>query len=392
MNKRGACVNWLDFLYAVFSVMPRSLKLIYVNCLTYTKNLCFRRPQTPSKITFFVTSKCNAFCKFCFYKSNLNKSQNEVKLQEVEKIAHSLRNSASLVITGGEPFMRDDIFQLCRAFYIRKKTGDIRIATNGFLTKDILSVCGSILRESHINLTVQVSLDAIGKQHDDLRGVEGIFDRAMESIEGLVILSKKFPNLRVEPNCVCSRYNYNTIMDLARLVMTRFNLALDVSLARGICSDVHNPNKNSSVSANNVSVTGELPNHEEVIRLFKDLNLFYGQAKSLSRVIVDFYYLEKKCESDIIFTAKRPIFKCPAGATDAVIYPNGDVALCENMQPFANLRDYGLELYRLWNSDKADKARDNIEHCFCPHPCYLSSAIKNDFRALLYMGDKSWLK
>jgi MoaA/NifB/PqqE/SkfB family radical SAM enzyme len=119
--------------------------------------------------------------------------------------------------------------------------------------------------------------------------------------------------------------------------------------------------------------------------------LLYGPVKHLSRIVTDFYYLEKNCELDIIFAGKRPEFKCPAGITDAVIYQNGDVAVCENTKPFANLRDYEFDLDRLWNSNKAGTARKSVEYCFCPHPCYLASAIKNDFRALLAMEKRNWI-
>jgi len=41
--------------------------------------------KTPYLI-FFVTAKCNSRCKMCFYWKNLSKKQNELKLEEIEKI------------------------------------------------------------------------------------------------------------------------------------------------------------------------------------------------------------------------------------------------------------------------------------------------------------------
>ena len=85
----------------------------------------------------------------------------------------------------------------------------------------------------------------------------------------------------------------------------------------------------------------------------------------------------------MIFEAKRPPFKCAAGKTDAVIYPDGEVSLCEVTKPFGMLENYDYDLFKLWNSNEARSARENIKNCYCAHPCHLVSSMKQNVNFLL---------
>lgn len=77
--------------------------------------------------------------------------------------------------------------------------------------------------------------------------------------------------------------------------------------------------------------------------------------------------------------AKRLIvLLCLAGYIDGVIFPNGDVALCEFTKPFINLHDFNLDFNKLWNSSKTEQMRHKIQECFCTHPCNLSTSMSFD--------------
>ena len=53
----------------------------------------------------------------CFYKSELNKKEEELSLQQIKTIAKTLKHPLkTLMITGGEPFLRNDVPEICGAF------------------------------------------------------------------------------------------------------------------------------------------------------------------------------------------------------------------------------------------------------------------------------------
>ena len=77
------------------------------------------------------------------------------------------------------------------------------------------------------------------------------------------------------------------------------------------------------------------------------------------------------------------MLNCKAGKLDGIIYPSGDVSFCEMIIPFANLRDYKFNMFRLWNSNKANQMRKKISNCFCTHSCNLISSIPFDTKSVL---------
>ena len=68
----------------------------------------------PLHLTFFVTARCNAVCKHCFYHDSLNKKFNELTLEEIDKFTKTMDPLLSLSITGGEPYIRDDIDKIVK--------------------------------------------------------------------------------------------------------------------------------------------------------------------------------------------------------------------------------------------------------------------------------------
>src|SRR5262249_19579816 len=62
---------------------------------------------------------------------------------------------------------------------------------------------------------------------------------------------------------------------------------------------------------------------------------------------------------------------CYTGRTEAVIYPTGDFAMCELTKPIGSLRDYDLDVAKIWRSEAANRMRGPISKCYCIHGCSL---------------------
>jgi hypothetical protein len=83
-----------------------------------------------------------------------------------------------------------------------------------------------------------------------------------------------------------------------------------------------------------------------------------------------------------------------------VIYDEGTVSSCENLEPVGNLRDYGWNFQQLWFSDAMQaRRRKAADGCFCTHEsnCYYPSLPMNpkhliQIKFLEQEMKKSWRK
>lgn len=140
----------------------------------------------PFSLTLAVTKNCNLRCSMCY--SRLNTRKNELNLQEIENIfsSRTLRNLISLSITGGEPFLRDDIVDIATAAAERiPNLKNLRFATNGTLTEKIVSSLDEIIETTDLQLSVKISIDGMECTHDKVRGVPGTFSKATSTLREL---------------------------------------------------------------------------------------------------------------------------------------------------------------------------------------------------------------
>ena len=78
---------------------------------------------------------------------------------------------------------------------------------------------------------------------------------------------------------------------------------------------------------------------------------------------------------------QRP-FRCPAGTGTGVIYPSGEVALCELTKPIGNLADVGFDFPAVWHSAAAQTMRAAVRRCFCTHGCFQAVAMMHEPRMI----------
>ncbi len=126
----------------------------------YIPRIFFKR-GLPLNLIFFITSKCNARCRHCFFWREINKSEVRLTLPEIEKIAKSVPSLLALSLTGGEPFLRADLAEIASIFSRFTSIANLQIPTNGFLTEQIVKTSREILEHCRqdIRIVVGVSLD-----------------------------------------------------------------------------------------------------------------------------------------------------------------------------------------------------------------------------------------
>ena len=110
--------------------------------------------------THFVTSKCNAKCRHCFYP--INQRNNELTLDEIDRFLQTLPPIRLLLFSGGEPFLRADLPEIIRAYHERCGFFTASIPTNGYSAERICAQIERICAISpDLHLGIAVSLDGM---------------------------------------------------------------------------------------------------------------------------------------------------------------------------------------------------------------------------------------
>jgi len=367
--------NLIRMMKLFLTLCPSRFRFILIKTINTIRLNHIQRLKTPTSVIFFITNKCSLKCSHCFYWKKLNKKQDELTLEQIKKIVNSFKDSDGIVLTGGEPFLRKDLFDVCRI--LDKKFRKLSIATNGYCSGRVYDVTSNILSGCNFStVTIQISLDGLKKTHNMIRGVNNSFENAIRTLKELKKLEKKFSNFNVEVITTISNENYRHIEKLVKYLL-QFKIPHKFALTRGSDYGVYNLNKvisNEINPKNEVFVTiGKL---EDLYNKLKDINnnssyKFWTRYQQLL-----FEYSIK------IIKKRKKILKCYAGKVDGVIYENGEVSFCEFTKPIGNLKDTNYDFYKLWNSRKANLIREKIKNCFCIHGCNLSTSIVFDTKSI----------
>ena len=136
----------------------------------------------PVAMTFAITYKCQLNCVHCSAGNHLRKDLPELTTKEAKTLIDDAQDLGVTIIafTGGEPLLRDDVFELIS--HVDKKKAMPIMFTNGLL-----------LTEENVNKLVDaglysifVSIDSpIPNEHNKLRGRSGVFEAAVKGIKHL---------------------------------------------------------------------------------------------------------------------------------------------------------------------------------------------------------------
>jgi MoaA/NifB/PqqE/SkfB family radical SAM enzyme len=129
-----------------------------------------------------------------------------------------------LDVTGGEPFLRNDLIELFSGVSRLKRTTltqlrSVAITTNGFLTENVVAgttAIANILRESNLDLVVVLAMDAVGEIHDRIRNVKGGWQRLNATIQDLIDLRRSHPNLILGLKTTVLPLNVSQLDDITR--------------------------------------------------------------------------------------------------------------------------------------------------------------------------------
>src|SRR5437868_11051232 len=168
--------------------------------------------NTPRLIFWEVTKGCNLRCIHCRASATELSSPSDLSTKFALGIIDQIAEAANpiLVLSGGEPLYRSDIFQLAR--YATDKRLRVALATNGTLvTKDV----ARMIVDSGVK-RVSISLDGSDAlTHDSFRGIPGAFEAAVQGLRNL-----KFLGMSVQINMTIARHNAHQLPQVFELAKT----------------------------------------------------------------------------------------------------------------------------------------------------------------------------
>lgn len=306
---------------------------------------CRKAMQPPASIlfpVFWITGKCNLKCKMCNQWLADNQYVEELSTEEWFKVIDSACNlrAANIIITGGEPFLRADIFDILG--YISRKGVPAHVCTNGTLFNEPIV---EKIKNSGLKC-ISVSLDSyISQIHNKIRGVD-VFDNV---INGIMILRKGIPRLKIGINCLISKLNFR---DIYKIVPYAQSLGVDQIKFDTVHTHLRH-RKNSLDNAEElVFLKNDLPQlAREIDKLLKVLSKsrLLTNSRTFINGIVDVYE-GKFCQE-----------QCFAGYVSCSIDPLGKVTPCDSTDNGLDVRKNTLE--EIWNSGRFQKLRQNVQSC-----------------------------
>ena len=136
----------------------------------------------PVAMTFAVTYRCQCKCVHCSASSHLRKDIPELTTEEAKKLIDESQKLGVTILafTGGEPLLREDIFELIS--YVNKRKALPIMFTNGLLLTD-----ENVEKLVDAGLySIFVSIDSPSpEEHNRLRGMPGVFETAVNGLQKL---------------------------------------------------------------------------------------------------------------------------------------------------------------------------------------------------------------
>jgi len=258
-------------------------------------------------LQWHITERCNLRCKHCYqddaYLNNEMDTEGLYKvLDQFIEILKTWRAKGHINVTGGEPFVRKDFFNLLERFYRYRNLFSFGILTNGlFVTKEV----AKRLKKLGVQ-NVQISIEGMKKINDEIRG-KGTFEKIVRAAE---ILVRR--NIHTTFSFTSSKTNYKDF----------FNV---VKLGEEIGIDM--------VWTDRLVPWGRGRKMKELMLEPLELKEFYQSIDRVSKTL-----LRKKSKTHVA-TSRTLYFLatgnrghvCPAGNSLITIMPNGDVFPCRRL-------------------------------------------------------------
>jgi len=343
------------------------LKGIYqYNILSYFKTL------SPTALQINITYQCNSHCQMCqIWKM---RPKNELSFSEWERAMQDpiFKNTERLIIAGGEPILHPQLIKLIK-LYLKSmpRLQFLTLVTNGFLPQKTVAIIKSLAvlsQKQQLNFSVAVSLDGIGKIHDKIRGVPGVFAKTSTTILALKKLVPQY-NFYLEIACLVCRKNLYQVKKVKEWCQAN-NLFLSFQLIGFHQTYVNNLEKEKALEFKN-------KDKKYLFSFIKELI----SSRNSPRFWINSYYWSDMLN---LYQGKKRQSPCPFLMDAFVLDSLGDVYYCLSENKIGNYR-HGKSVSSIYYDPKNLAFRQRLAKtkCLkCNSACFIDSVIIKNFKKL----------
>lgn len=320
--------------------------------------------EKPQQITFDITDRCQMQCVTCSKWKTIaaDVMSKELTTEEWKNVLTKLHNWLGdgfwFCFSGGEPFLRPDIFEL--AEYAHSLGIKVASMTNGFSIQHLYEKIADSKIES-----LNISLNAINNPliHDESRGRQGSYEKIIDAIfEFLRLRKEKNSNLGINIATIMLPENLDEIIPLVEFVTKNkingimFQLFDDKEsfhgyhYQKGCNTQCYKMPSELRIKYKNMSKKA-IPIIDRLVEMKKAGHSIYNSYEQLETMKV-FFNNPDDILNEII---------CDVGSTNYAIDPYGDVRLCFNMEPVGNIKESLPE--EIWRNEKSQKCRQLTKTC-----------------------------
>ena len=314
----------------------------------------FNRPSTrgPTFVTWLPTFDCNAYCVFCGTHILHKKTPEALSGERALQIAEEIVQAKTWVVgfTGGEVLLWPHLFDVIR---ILKRHGVfVYIVTNGLLLEQFAEEIIS----SGVD-TVVISIDSNeASEHDQIRKVEGLYQKAIDGIE-------KMKSLRVgrKPRIKSTTVVFKANIERLEQIIGHLQGIVDETSIQPIVGDYEDHPHNRGEGRLTKFMFGS--EHSQLVE--QTLGRFFRRFPSYKKYyfqMIPTYWKDPQYLADTI--------KCWSPFLRLQIMPNGTTRQCTVRSDYGatgNLNQ--CSLMDAWNSIEMRRQREEIRHhcnnCIC---------------------------
>ena len=280
--------------------------------------------------TVIVTYRCNAKCTMCNRYKVPSKPEEEISIETIKKLPEMYFTN----ITGGEPFIREDLKDIVRELY--KKSDRIVISTNGYFTDRIVELC-----KEFPQVGIRISIEGLEQTNNEIRGLDDGFNRGYTTLKtlremgmndvgfGMTVQDKNAP-------------------DLVKLYDISDEFGMEFATA-----SLHNSFyfvEQNNIIHDRIMVA---ENFEKLINKLLDSN----SPKKWFRAYFNHGLI------NYIFSQKR-LLQCDMSFDTFFIDPFGDVMPCNGTKEKEVMGNLNKQTWdELWNSNQAEEVRKTVRAC-----------------------------
>jgi radical SAM protein with 4Fe4S-binding SPASM domain len=276
----------------------------------------------------------------CNIWANPTIKEKELTLDEIR----SLPSVKFINITGGEPFVREDLEQIVEICFT--KAPRVVISTSGWYEKRLLA-----LAEQYPNIGIRISTEGLAEKNDELRGRSGSFEKSIRTLKELKEMGMKDIGFGI----TVSNNNSADMLNLYKM-----SNAWGMEFATAAFHNSYYFHKYDNVIENKKEVCG---NFEKLI----NLQLKEPHPKSWFRAYFNMgliHYIQ----------GNPRLLPCEAGLVNFFVEPYGDIYPCNGLEEkfwqekMGNIRETP-DFQQIWNSEQADRVRNLVRTC--PKNCWM---------------------